>query len=279
MPQTSQTAKISASRRSPRDRSAFTANGLLILAVLLFAIGLGDISRSEAKMDSNSMSDDAKSSQKKKRKFSRLKRMKGSSRANASTLNSGRYLAQNDLESDLEAELESESQAADDTPVSEAAPLPMTQQTAAPQVGEDVQITDIKYDSKQSGGTVIVTTTSPATYRTREVPANNQVIVEIANAKLPEKLKRPFNTKDFKQATVSIMAYQEPGSSTARIVLQYRQPRSVEVKQSEQVLSIVAGAAKTLDSATDTTSGEGLGETATNQVVNLQPATRITIRT
>lgn len=179
-------------------------------------------------------------------------------RATASTAGRTRYLAQNDLEADLESELENDLESdlesdlgadlgtgsggeysADSVPVV-SEPVP-AQPTA---LGEDVQITDIQYDSKQAGGTVVVTTSSPATYRTREVPSQNQVIIEIANAKLPDKLKRPFNTKDFKQATVSINAYQEPGSNTARIVLQYRQPRSVDVKQNDRVLAIVAGGAQ-----------------------------------
>lgn len=175
-------------------------------------------------------------------------------RMSASTSGRVRYLAQNDLESDLESELENDLESDLDADLGgggggdfagEAAPLspePVPAQPTA--LGEEIQITDIQYDSKQAGGTVVVTTSSPATYRTREVPSQNQVIIEIANAKLPDKLKRPFNTKDFKQATVSINAYQEPGSNTARIVLQYRQPRSVDVKQSDRVLAIVAGNAQ-----------------------------------
>lgn len=202
----------------------------------------------------------------------RSKKTSNKKRTAASTAGRSRYLAQNDLEADLDSELENDLESdldadlgggggysADTSPIS---PEPVPAQSTA--MGEEVQITDIQYDSKQAGGTVMVTTSSPATYRTREVPSQNQVIIEIANAKLPDKLKRPFNTKDFKQATVSINAYQEPGSNTARIVLQYRQPRSVDVKQSDRVLAIVAGgaqsAAKQVDQqqASETNSDEPL---------------------
>ncbi|MDX9732395.1 MAG: type IV pilus secretin PilQ [Bdellovibrionales bacterium] len=109
--------------------------------------------------------------------------------------------------------------------------------------GEDIQILDIQYDSKTDGGTLVIKSTGAATYRTREVPEQNQVIVEIANARLPEQLKRPFNMKDFRQAMVSVNAYQELGSNTARVVLQFRQPRSVRVSQDGQELRVVAAEA------------------------------------
>lgn len=179
-----------------------------------------------------------------------------SSRMKASTAAASRRLAQNDLESDLEADLEAElSLGAEDSPSTEAPPdlessLERSLESelsaeagAEPQavMGDDVQILDIAYDSKQDGGTVIIQTTGPATFRTREVPSQNQVVVEIANAKLPERLKRPFNTKDFRQAIVSLNAYQEAGSNTARVVLQFRQPRTVTVRQEGQRLKVVAG--------------------------------------
>ncbi|MBN8539716.1 MAG: type IV pilus secretin PilQ [Deltaproteobacteria bacterium] len=264
MPQIDQTSKIV----RLQNPSAFFTKAIAMIAALLCALALGYVSQAESAVRSADKADYySKAQGKKKKKLSKLKR---GARTNASTARSARYLAQNDLESDLDSELESEMGGGDS-----AAPAETSSGTdgagapATPQMGEDVQITDIQYDSKQAGGTVVITTTSPATYRTREVPGNNQVIIEIANAKLPEKLKRPFNTKDFKQATVSIMAYQEAGSSTARIVLQYRQPRSVDVKQADRVLSIVAGAAKPADPETSTAAAEdspaSVGEGTTSE--------------
>ena len=165
-------------------------------------------------------------------------------RSDASTSGRLRYLAQEDLESDLEYDLESD--LGDSTETSKDAVSDRTSNTAPPAsnssaaLGEDVQILDIQYDSKKDGGTVVISTTGAATYRTREVPSQNQVVVEIANAKLPDKLKRPFNTKDFKQSIVSMNAYQDSGSNTARVVLQFRQPRSVDVRQNGKMLTINA---------------------------------------
>lgn len=109
-------------------------------------------------------------------------------------------------------------------------------------LGEEVEISDIRYDAKLNGGAVLIATSGAPTYRTREIRNQNQVVVEIANAKLPARLKRPFNTKDFKQALVSLNAYQDPGSNTARVVLQFRQPQSVEIKQNGSVLTVVSHA-------------------------------------
>lgn len=177
-------------------------------------------------------------------------------RITASTSRSSRYVAQNDLEevdldSTLESDLETDLQAEGNSEPVPTGATAIASEPAPPATGEEVQITDIQYDSKQAGGKLRVTTSSPATYRTREVPSQNQVVIEIANAKLPDKLKRPFNTKDFKQATVSINAYQEPGSNTARIVLQFRQPRSVDVKQNGRILAIVAGSPQSATKQTE----------------------------
>lgn len=102
----------------------------------------------------------------------------------------------------------------------------------------NVDITDLRYVSK-NGGTVVIETSAPATYRTREIPEQNQVVLEISNARLPERFKRPYITKDFRQEIVSINAYQDVGSTTARVVIQFQKPMSVAVSQSGRSLSVV----------------------------------------
>ncbi|CAN5487524.1 hypothetical protein BH10BDE1_BH10BDE1_25270 [soil metagenome] len=181
-----------------------------------------------------------------KKKKKTKKRMRAATsargRAQASTAKRARYLAQSDLESDLSDGGELEADLARETDDASMAPA-VESSTAAPvavaSAGDEVQIQDIQYDSKKDGGTVVIATTGAATYRTREIPSQNQVVVEIANAKLPDRLKRPFNTKDFRQAIVSINAYQEAGSNTARIVFQFRQPRQVDVRQNGTTLTVV----------------------------------------
>lgn len=223
----------------------------------------------------------------KKKRVKKKKKMtagNSSGRMRASMGANGRRLAQLDEEfnGDLEAELmrdESGDSASglggdlesalgdmgDEAPATDfaaptyAEPTLPQEPAAAPTIGEDVQITDIQYDSKKSGGTVLVLTTGAATYRTREIPSQNQVVVEIANAKLPDRLKRPFNTKDFRQAVVSVNAYQEAGSNTARVVLQFRQPRSIEVTQDGAQLSIVTAAMGASGSVASSAAANGNG--------------------
>lgn len=109
--------------------------------------------------------------------------------------------------------------------------------SSAAGVGE-VSITDLRYVSKEAGGTVVIETSAPATYQTRDVPSQNQVVIEIANARLPEHLRRPYITKDFKQSILSINAYQDPGSTTARVVVQFSGPTQAAVVQSGRSLKV-----------------------------------------
>jgi type IV pilus assembly protein PilQ len=118
-----------------------------------------------------------------------------------------------------------------------AAPIPMQAS------GDQVTITNLKYVSKKGGGTVLIETSAPATYHTREVSSQNQVVIEIDNAILPGKLKRPFNTKDFNQSIASMNAYQEPGSTTARVVIQFKTPQAASVQQTGNVLTVAANGA------------------------------------
>ena len=104
----------------------------------------------------------------------------------------------------------------------------------------DTTISDLRYVSRRGGGTVVVESSSPVTFRTRENRELNQFIVDIANAKLPDRLKRPYNTKDFGQAISSVNAYQEPGSSTARVVIQFREPTRATVTQAGKRLLVLA---------------------------------------
>ncbi len=124
----------------------------------------------------------------------------------------------------------------------------------------ETSISDIRYVARKGGGTVVVETSSPATYHTREVPAQSQAIIEIANAQLPDKLKRPYVTKDFNQSISSINAYQDKGSSTVRVVVQFRSPMRADVKQEGRALMLTA-----VDSATELDESSTLG-TETGEV-------------
>jgi len=94
-----------------------------------------------------------------------------------------------------------------------------------------VDVLDLRYLSKSNGGTIVVRTSGRASYRIREIPEQRQVVLEIANAKLPARLKRPFITREFNQAVSAINAYQEAGSTTARFVVQLRSQDRLRVEQ------------------------------------------------
>lgn len=96
-----------------------------------------------------------------------------------------------------------------------------------------VDITGLKYKANDAGGTVIVETSGPVDYTTRVNADLKQYIVEIPNTNLPKKLKRTLNTKDIKGAVGAVDAYQSPGSSTSRIVIQMRDGFGEPVVQQE----------------------------------------------
>lgn len=107
-------------------------------------------------------------------------------------------------------------------------------------MGNDTAITDLRYVSRKGGGTVVVESSSPLTFRTRENKEQNQFVVDIANSRLPDRLKRPYITKDFGQSVSSINAYQDAGSSTAHVVIQFRTPTRATVTQSGNRLLVFA---------------------------------------
>lgn len=86
----------------------------------------------------------------------------------------------------------------------------------------DIQINDIRYLANEAGGTVVIDASEPISYQTRVNPETNQFIVEMAGAKLPERLKRPYILKEFNGAFAAINAYQPAGSNTVRVVIQLK---------------------------------------------------------
>jgi len=112
-------------------------------------------------------------------------------------------------------------------PVQEAPPA------AAITIDRPVEITGLKYKANDSGGTVIVEANGAINYSTRVNADLKQYIVEIPNTILPKRLKRTLNTKDIKGAVGAVDAYQSPGSTTSRIVVQMRPGFGEPVVQQE----------------------------------------------
>ncbi|AFY00531.1 fimbrial assembly protein [Bdellovibrio bacteriovorus str. Tiberius] len=134
---------------------------------------------------------------------------------------------------------------ADQPPVSEPAPAPVTETIAAVPSGAPANITDLKFRANETGGTVIVQGDRPLTYTTRTNPDLRQFIIEVDNANLPDRLKRSLNTKDIKGSVGAIDAYQNPGSATARFVIQMREGVGEPAVQQEgnSLLIVASGSA------------------------------------
>lgn len=85
-----------------------------------------------------------------------------------------------------------------------------------------IQITELNFLGNDNGGTVVIKTSQPANYTTRTNADTKQFIIEIENAQLPKRLQRPLITKDFKSSVAAVQAYQDTGSTVARIVVQMK---------------------------------------------------------
>ena len=111
----------------------------------------------------------------------------------------------------------------------------LDQDLAADELSSDTpagaaEVTDLRYVSGRNGGTIVVRTSAKTAYRLREEPGQKQYVLELANANLPARLRRPYITQEFNQAISAINAYQE-GGTTARIVVQMRNEDRLRVEQ------------------------------------------------
>ncbi|UOF02931.1 type IV pilus secretin PilQ [Bdellovibrio reynosensis] len=130
------------------------------------------------------------------------------------------------------------------SPVQETSP-----QVAAP-TGAPANITDLQFKANESGGTIIVQADKPLSYTTRTNPELRQYIIEVNNAILPDRLKRSLNTRDIKGSVGAIDAYQNPGSNTARFVIQLREGVGEPAVQTEgNSLLVVASGGSSSDVA------------------------------
>ncbi|WP_413944133.1 type IV pilus secretin PilQ [Bdellovibrio sp. HCB-162] len=144
--------------------------------------------------------------------------------------------------------------------VTETIPTPVqgTAPTVSVPSGSPANITDLKFKANETGGTVVVQADKPLTYTTRTNPDLHQYIIEVDNANLPDRLKRSLNTKDIKGSVGAIDAYQNPGSTTARFVIQLREGVAEPAVQAEgNSLLIVANGAGTPAEAHEVAQADG----------------------
>lgn len=92
----------------------------------------------------------------------------------------------------------------------------------APPAPALAEIRSIQYKANEAGGTLVIDANQPIEFQTRRNAQTNQIIVEIPNANLPERLRRPLNMRDMVGTIGSVDAYQGAGSTTARFVIQMR---------------------------------------------------------
>lgn len=119
-----------------------------------------------------------------------------------------------------------------------------------PTAGAVANITDLQFKSNEAGGTVIVRGDQPLHYVTRSNPDLRQFIIEVDNVNLPDRLKRSLNTRDIKGSVGAIDAYQSPGSTIARFVIQLREGVEEPAVQVEgnSLLIVANGSAANLGS-------------------------------
>lgn len=138
------------------------------------------------------------------------------------------------------APLEEESLSQESAPITPPSP---------PVTGIATEITDIRYVASQEGGSVIIEGNGPLTYQTRVNSETQQFVIEVPGVVLPDRLKRPYLMKEFGGPFGAINAYQSPGASMARVIVQmaeagFAEPR-VEV-QGNSLVVIPSGATQML---------------------------------
>lgn len=94
--------------------------------------------------------------------------------------------------------------------------------------GGAVQILNIGYLANNHGGSIVIETSGTPELTKRFVPDTNQFIIEVAQANLPDRLKRPYVMKDFPGEFGAINAYQNGPGEPARIVVQLKGSRGEE---------------------------------------------------
>jgi type IV pilus assembly protein PilQ len=111
-----------------------------------------------------------------------------------------------------------------------AAPAPVE---AAPAKSALANIKSIQFKGNDNGGTLVIQADSPLAFTTRLNAQSGQFVLDIPNSQLAKKLTRPLITKDFAGSIGSVDAYQDRGSTTARVVVHLRPGATEPVVQAE----------------------------------------------
>ncbi|AZZ35876.1 type IV pilus secretin PilQ [Bdellovibrio sp. qaytius] len=131
-------------------------------------------------------------------------------------------------------------------PAEELVDVPAQPQEAAaepaPQVSnQTAKISDVKFLGNSNGGTLVINADYPLQYKTRMNSNTNQLVVEVQNAIVPDRLKRALNTKDMTSNIGSIDIYQNANSNVARFVVQLRSGSQEPLVQPEGNTLLIVG--------------------------------------
>ncbi len=132
------------------------------------------------------------------------------------------------------------------------------------------KIKEVKFLGNDNGGTLVITADQPLNYKTRMNSDMNQMVVEVQNVILPEKFKRPLNTKDMISVIGSVDAYQNRNSNVARFVIQLKSNIGEPLVQPEgNSLLIVAAPTANMISASQSGAQSNLPLGSQNDVNNI----------
>jgi type IV pilus assembly protein PilQ len=126
-----------------------------------------------------------------------------------------------------------------EAPVPPANLVPVTNEPA--KISTIATIKDVQFKSNDSGGALMISADQPLDYTTRLNSATNQIVIEVQNVKVPQKFKRPLNTKDMSSSIGHIDIYQKNKSNIARFVVQLRQNADQPLIQPEGTSLMVIG--------------------------------------
>ncbi len=130
------------------------------------------------------------------------------------------------------------------------------------------EITNLEYKAYENGGTVVIETSGPAQYQKIVDPELNQVIIQVDDVFLPERFKRPYVTKDFKQDIATINAYAD-ATGAARFVIQLKRPIEPAIQQEgNSILVMTAGGVPMQQAGVDPLDGSGPDEQPLDQLVS-----------
>src|SRR5205085_1488313 len=82
--------------------------------------------------------------------------------------------------------------------------------------------------SNQNGGTLVVESSAPVSYSTHLAPGGSQYIVDVQNVELSPELRKANLLRNLSGAFSSVGASQDPGSKTARILIQLNNAKAGE---------------------------------------------------